>query len=203
MRILPFLEWNAVVIGIIALIAAHFFDLPKSFSLGVFLIGAGVALGGLESVCTRDMSFRLTDSGYGTYHGTPSVIVGLMLLLVGTAVIVSAYLLNEGSWHATVNHLMRRPGPLLAAVGLLLAGAGLLLMLNPHGRGGVWWTLLVRVPEVIAGFILFAAGLAGIGLGVWEWLEPQAYERFARSVSGHPDLQPFFRWWRSLPGLLH
>jgi hypothetical protein len=200
-RVLAFLEWNAVVIGIIAVIAGEYFALPRGFHLGVFLIGAGILLGGLESVYTRDPSFRLTDSGYDTYHGTPALIVGLMMLLVGTAVIASAYLLTEGSWHSTVNYLMRRPGPVLAAAGLLLTGTGVLLMLNPSGRSGAGWTLLVRFPKAVAGIVLLAAGLAGVGLGAWEWFEPRAFDHFAKSVSEHPDLQSLARWWRGFTGL--
>jgi hypothetical protein len=70
----------------------------------------------------------------------------------------------------------------LIAAGLPLIGIGALLMLNPQGRTGVVWTLLVRVPRSLAGFILVVGGLAGIGLGVWEWLEPRAFDDFVRKL---------------------
>jgi hypothetical protein len=200
MRFLAFIEFTAVIIGIIAVIAGQFFALPKGFHLGVFLIGAGIALGGFESVVTRRMCFRTADEQYETYAGAPAVIVGLMAALIGMGLVATAYVLTDGLWYSTVHYLMRRPAPVLIAAGLLIMGVGVLMMLNPRGRRGLAWTLLVRVPRSLLGFILVVAGLAGIGLGVWEWLEPLAFDRFVRNVQ-QLDWRVFERWWRRLPGL--
>jgi hypothetical protein len=181
-RLLAFIEFAAVIIGIIAVIAGQYFALPKGFHLGVFLVGAGIALGGLESVVTRRMCFRASEDGYEAYAGAPSLIVGLMALLVGAGVIAAAYLLADGRWHASVHYLTQRPALLLIAAGLLLIGFGALLMLNPQGRRGLAWTLLVRVPRSLLGFVLVIAGLAAIGLGAWSWLAPPAYDHFVRNL---------------------
>lgn len=178
MRLIAFVEYAAVVVGIIAVIAGRFFALPKGFYLGVFLIGAGIALGGIEALLTRRMPFRPSQDAYEDYAGAPAVIVGLMVLLIGAGIVGAAYLLADGLWATTVSHLTRRPAPLLAAAGLLLIGIGVLLMLNPRGRVGLAWTLLVRVPRALLGSVLVVAGFAAIGLGAWEWLAPLAYDRF-------------------------
>lgn len=182
MRLIAFVEYAAVVVGIIAVIAGRFFALPKGFDLGVFLIGAGIALGGIEALLTQRMCFRPSEDAYEDYAGAPAVIVGLMALLIGAGVIGAAYLLADGLWASTVSHLMRRPAPLLAAAGLLLIGIGVLMMLNPRGRVGLAWTVLVRVPRTLLGLVLVVAGLAAIALGVWEWLEPHAYDRFVAEL---------------------
>jgi len=199
-RFLAFIEFIAVIIGIIAVIAGQFFALPKGFYLGIFLIGAGIALGGFESVWTRRMCFRTSEDQYEAYAGIPATIVGLMALLVGSGLIAAAYLLNDGLWYSTVHYLTRRPALLLIAAGLLILGVGARMMLNPRGRRGFAWTLLVRVPRWLLGFILASAGLAGIGLGVWEWLEPLEFDRFVRNVQ-RLDWRAFERWWKSLSGL--
>ena len=182
MRLLAFIEYAAVVVGIIAVFAGQFFALPKGFHLGVFLIGAGIALGGLEATFTRRMGFRPAEDSYEAYAGAPAMIVGLMALLIGTGIIAAAYLLADGHWHATVQTLTRRPAPLLIVAGLLLTGVGVLLMLNPLGRRGLAWTLLVRVPRSLLGVVLVVAGLAGVGLGLWAWLAPLAFDHFVRSL---------------------
>lgn len=182
MRLLAFIQLAAVIIGIIAVIAGQFFALPRGFHLGVFLIGAGITLAGVESIVTRRMCFRAADETYEDYAGAPAMIVGLMALLIGTGFIASAYALSDGLWHSSVNTLMRRPAPLLIAAGLLLIGVGVLMMLNPRGRRGLAWTLLVLVPRSLLGFIVVVGGLAGIGLGAWEWLEPLAFDRFVGSL---------------------
>lgn len=191
MRFLAFIEYSAAIVGIIAVLAGQFFALPKGFHLGVFLIGAGILLGGVESVLTRRMGFRISDDSWEAYAGAPAMIVGLMALLIGTAIIASAYVLADGQWHSTLNHLTRRPAPLYIAAGLLLIGIGVLMMLNPRGRTGLPWTLLVRVPRSLVGLVLVVVGLVGIGLGAWGWREPLAFDRFVRSL---PQKLDRLRW---------
>jgi hypothetical protein len=181
-RLIAFIEYAAVIIGLIAMIAGQFFALPKGFHLGVFMAGAGIALGGLEALVTRRMCFRASEDGYEAYAGAPAMIVGMIALLVGTGVVATAYLLADGLWHTTVNYLTRRPAPVLLAAGLLLIGIGALMMLNPQGRSDLAWTLLVRVPRSLLGFIVVVGGLTGIGLGIWEWLEPLAFDGFVTKL---------------------
>ena len=195
MRLLALIEYSAVIVGIIAVIAGQYFTLPKGLHLGVFLIGAGVALGGLESIVTRRMGFRVAEDSHEDYAGAPAMIVGLMALLIGTGLVASAYLLADGLWNPTVQYLARRPAPVLIAAGLLLIGIGVLMTLNPRGRRGLPWTLLVRVPRTLLGLVLVAGGLAGTGLGVWEWREPAAFNRFVRNLPQKPDAIDWRKLW--------
>lgn len=198
MRFLAFFEYLAVFIGIIAMIAGQFFALRKGFHLGIFLAGAGIALGGFESVWTRRMCFRTSEDQYEAYAGTPATIVGLMALIIGAGIIASAYLLNDGMWYSTVHYLTRRPAPVLVAAGLLLIGGGVLMMLNPRGRRGVWRMILVRIPRGMVGFVVIVTGLVSIGLGVWEWLEPLAFDRFSQSLPRTFDWSAWESWLRRL-----
>ncbi|HEX6829853.1 MAG TPA: hypothetical protein VF104_12850 [Burkholderiales bacterium] len=179
---LAFFEYGAVLAGVVAVIAAQFFHAPRALHLGVFLIGAGITLGGAESVFTRQPSFRFrSDAGAG-YAGAPAVIWGLMLLLTGAATIAYSYLLSRGLAAAVLAHLARRPAPALAAGGLLAVGAGTLLMYDPAGSRGAWRMLLVTVPRSLLGAALALAGVAAAGAGLWEWLDPQTFGRAARAV---------------------
>jgi hypothetical protein len=186
-RLLAFIEYAAVLAGVIGVLAGRFFALAKGFHLGVFLIGAGIGLGGIEAVLTRRMPFRSADDACEAYAGAPALIVGLMALLVGAGIVGSAYLLSDGLWHSTLNDLARRPAPVLGAAGLLLMGIGALMMLNPQGRTGWAWRLLVYLPRSVAGLVLFAGGLAAIALGAWDWFQPQAFDSFVR------ELRPLLR----------
>lgn len=182
MRLTALLEYAAIVIGIAAMIAGHFFAIRKGFHLGVFLAGAGLVLAALNGLVTRRVPLRPADEPYEDYAGLPAVILALMALLVGVATIGSAYLLDQDQWHATVQSLVRRPAPLLAAGGLILLGVGVLMLLNPRGHHTWTWRLLVYAPRVAIGLPVFAAGLAGIALGAWEWQDPKAYNAFVAKL---------------------
>ena len=199
MRVLAFLEYTFVIVGAIGMIAARFFYLPKGFHLGIFMVGAGFALGGLESLFTRRMSFRFATHGGERHDGAPALIWGAMALAIGCALIATAYLMEEGLWHSVVHSLTRRPGLAIAAAGLLVLGAGALLMFD-RGRRGIWRTLLLRIPKGLLGFVLIAAGLTAITLGIVEWFDPQAYGRYTRLGSDYLDIRGVQRWWRDLTG---
>jgi len=182
MRLLAFLQYAAIVIGSIGMLAAQFFGIAKGFNLGVFVAGAGFSLAGFDALATRRMPFRPSDDVYENYAGTPAVIVGLMVLAVGAAMIGAAYLLDTERWQSTLNYLMRRPAPLVAAGGLFLIGFGVLMLLNPQGRSSWVWRILVYFPRVLVGLVVIAAGLALIGIGAWEWFDSQAAHAFVRSL---------------------
>jgi hypothetical protein len=182
MRLMSFLAFVGVVIGSVGMIAGQFFGLAKGLHLGVFVAGAGFAIAGIDSLVTRRMCFRPSDDVYENYAGLPAVIVGLMVLAVGAAMIGAAYLLDNDHWHSTANYLMRRPAPLLGVGGLFLVGFGILMMLNPQGRSSWVWRILVYVPRSLAGLVVVAAGIAVIGLGAWEWLEPPGYRAFVKTL---------------------
>lgn len=182
MRILGFLEFGAIVIGIVAMIAGQFFGLPKGFNLGIFLVGAGIALGGLESVLTRQMGFRLAGEPGEAYAGAPAVIWGLMVLMVGAAIVGFAYVRAEGLVRPTMEFLVRNPLVLASAAGFLLAGTGALLVLNPQRRSHWAWRVFVRLPQVLAGAVLILAGVGVIGGGLWQRLDPRGFEQAAKPV---------------------
>jgi hypothetical protein len=193
MRLIAFLQYAALVIGALGMLAGQFFGLAKGFNLGVFVVGVGFALGGIDSLVTRRMVFRPSDDVYENYAGAPAVIVGLMVLAIGAAMIGAAYLLDTDQWHATVSYLMRRPAPLLAVCGLYLIGIGILMMLNPQGRASWLWRIFIYFPRFLLGVLVVAAGTAVIGLGAWEWLQPQPAHAFMKALP-----QKIQQFWLSL-----
>jgi hypothetical protein len=182
MRLLAFIQYAALVIGAAGAVAGHFLGLPQAVHVGLATAGAGFALAGLEGLLWRRLPFRPSDDDYEDYAGTVALIVAAMALAIGAALIGSAHLLDQNQWHATLNRLMRRPAPLLAAGGLFAIGIGVLAMLNPRGRSSWLWRIFVYAPRSLLGVVAVAAGAAAIGLGAWEWLDPQASHAFMKTL---------------------
>lgn len=65
MGLLTFLEYAAMVVGAIAILAGQHFALANGVQLGILLIGAGIAVAGIESLYSRHMSLRFSEAaGY-------------------------------------------------------------------------------------------------------------------------------------------
>jgi len=181
MRFLALLEYAAIVLGATGLVASKIFLAPKAFHLGLFLIGAGLAVGGLEAAVSRQWSLRFRADAAEAYAGWPSIVWGMMLLVAGGGFIAAAYLMDAGRWSAMIAHLGRRPGPLLAAAGLLLTGSGALALFEPRRPHG-GRSLPARLVRWMLALALLLAGLAAMAAGLLEWMEPQAFQRLLRAL---------------------
>ncbi|MGH7424600.1 MAG: copper resistance CopC family protein, partial [Candidatus Methylomirabilales bacterium] len=133
------------------------FAWPQSAATAVFLVGLGLALGGLasESFVWRRISQIPADP-----YRAP-VAPGLVVSLIGAASEVGFLLVGEDSG---INALTRRSGG-LAAAEVLLVGYGLWIIRVPRFRV---WSLLP-----VSGAALAAAFRGHLGRGdVWWWAGP-------------------------------
>lgn len=198
MWILGIIEAAAVLLGLVAVVASQFSAFPRGLPLGVWLIGAGLALGGLESLATGKRCFRLTSGADKLYSSPTTRIFGLMTALAGAILIACAYFLVEGTFQRALDYIARRPGPALVAGGLLAVGAGTLMMISLIGHRLVGWTLILRVPWFLLGFVLVVVGIQLIGLGVWELFAPREFDDFVGDLARRLDWRAPQPWWNRL-----
>jgi hypothetical protein len=182
MRLLTFLEYAAIVVGAIGILAGRHFALAKGVHLGILLIGVGIATGGIESLYSRQMSLRFSEEAAPGYDGFPAMVWGMMLLLTGAALIGYAYLLDTGAWPRAAVLLKQYPGIEYVASGLLLAGFSVLLFADPGGHRKRWQTLLLRVPRVIVALVALTCGIAAMASGAWQIADPQGFAQVERQV---------------------
>jgi len=187
MRLLTFLEYAAIVVGAIGILAGWHFALAKGIHLGILLVGVGIAAGGIESLYSRQMSLRFSEEAAQGYDGFPALVWGMMLLLAGGALIGYAYLLDTGAWPRAAGLLKQYPGIVYAAAGLLLAGFSVLLFADPGGHRKRWQTLLLRVPRVILAVMALTCGIATMASGAWQIADPQGYAQVERQVRARVD----------------
>jgi len=187
MRFLTFLEYAAIVLGAIAIFAGRHFALAKGVHLGILLIGAGIAAGGIESLYSRRMSLRFSEDAAEGYAGFPAIVWGMMLLLAGGALIGYAYLLDVGVWPRAARLLKQNPGIVYVAAGMLLVGFSVLLFTDLDANRNRWQTLLLRVPRVIVALVALTCGVAGISAGAWQIADPQGFAQFERQVRARLD----------------
>jgi hypothetical protein len=187
MRLLTFLEYAAIVVGAIAILAGRHFALAKGIHLGILLIGAGIAVGGIESLYSRRMSLRFSEDAAEGYSGFPALVWGTMLLLVGAALIGYAYLLDVGLWPRAERLLKQNPAIVYIVAGLFLAGFSVLLFTDTNANRKLWQTLLLRVPRVIVAPLALTCGIAAMASGAWQIADPQGFAQVERQVRARLD----------------
>jgi len=188
MRLLTFLEYAAIMVGAIAIYAGQHYVLVKGVHLGILLIGAGLAVGGIESLYSRRMSLRFSEDAAEGYSGFPALVWGTMLLLVGAALIGWAYLLDIGLWPRAERLVKQNPAIVYIVAGLFLAGFSVLLFTDTNANRKLWQTLLLRVPRVIVAVIVLTCGIAVIGAGAWKIVDPPGYAQVERQIRGRMDV---------------
>jgi len=187
MRLLTFLEYAAIMVGAIAIYAGQHYVLVKGVHLGILLIGVGLALGGIESLYSRRMSLRFSEDAAEGYSGFPALVWGTMLLLVGAALIGWAYLLDIGLWPRAERLVKQNPAIVYIVAGLFLAGFSVLLFTDTNANRKLWQTLLLRVPRVIVAVIVLTCGIAVIGAGAWQIVDPPGYAKVERQIRVRMD----------------
>ena len=194
MRLLTFLEYAAILAGAIGLLASTHFDVLRDSLLGIYLIGAGLALAGAEALYSREMSLLYTGETAPRHSGFPAIVWGLMLLCVGGALIGYASLTEARIWPRVATTLQQYPGWSYLAAGLLMVGFSILLLVDSGGARGWLRTLLLRVPRVAFAAAILLGGIAVAAGGAWQLLDAQSFaaaQRMARikiekTLEGHP-----------------
>ena len=186
-RMLTFLEYVVILVGAIAIFAGQHFALAKGIHLGILLIGAGLAAGGIESLYSRRMSLRFSEDAAEGYSGFPALVWGTMLLLAGAALVGYAYLLDVGLWPRAERLLKQNPAIVYIVAGLFLAGFSVLLFTDTNANRKLWQTILLRVPRVVVAVLVLTLGIAAITAGAWQIVDPQGFAQVERQVRARLD----------------
>ena len=195
-----FIEYAAIITGAVCLLAGTQFVVLRDLHLGIYLIGTGLALAGIEALYSREMSLIFSGETAPRHSGYPAVVWGLMLLGVGGAMIGYAYLTGAGLWPRVETTLAQYPGLNYLAAGLLIIGFSIQLFVDSGGTRGLVQTFFFRVPRVMFAVVVLLGGIAVAAGGGWQLLDAQSFaaaQRTARmkmekTLEGHPA-QVWFR----------
>lgn len=197
---LPFVEYCALVAGIYAVAAGRRSASEQDVALGMLLIGAAFVLAGLASIVTHRMSFRFYSNAHRGYTGAARI-AGMMQLIVGGLAVAAAHALATHAWQASLDTLLVNPWPLLIPLGLLLVGAGLLLVRRSSSYVGPLGAVLFIVPKTLTGVAALGAGASILVGWAWKIYDPQAFRSIIRLLPDE-EMNLLQNWWSAAIALL-
>lgn len=180
LNLLPFVEYCVLVAGIFVIAQGRRSAAERDVALGILLVGVALLLAGLASIVTKRMSFRFYASARTSYAGATAVITGMMQVIAGGLAVATAHALATHVWQAKLDALLTNPWPLLIPLGLLLIGAGLLLVRRSSSYVGPLGTVLFILPKTLTGVAAVGAGTAILVGWAWRIYDPQAFLSFVR-----------------------
>jgi hypothetical protein len=104
-------------------------------------------------------------------------------------------------WQANLDALLTNPWPLLIPLGLLLIGAGLLLVRRSGSYVGPLGTVLFILPKTLTGVAALGAGASILVGWAWKTYDPQAFLSFVRLLPDE-DMNLLANWWGAAIALL-
>ena len=186
-RLIGFIQRTAnvaLITGVIAILAWSEFERPWLLNLALSLAGLGLIAGGFETLVTQRgrlldwLGQKDDDWGFAFYPwAVVFFLAGLAMLIVGILRILGL----SSSFGA---YLSQRPGVALFAGGAALASAGLATVIGPASWRITPVAFIVRLPTRLVGLFMTLAGLAAIGLGVFEFVAPLAFDTWVQAVLG-------------------
>jgi len=182
LNLLPFVEYCALVSGILMLLAGWQSAAARDLAVGAGLVGGALLVGGLASMITRRMSFRFHVDPRAGHAGAWAIIAGVMQLIAGGLAAAAAHALATNAWQARLDALHANPWSLLIPISLLLICAGLLMMRPSSDRVGPLGTMLYLVPKTLIAVTALAAGAAILGGWGWKIYDPQGFQSFLSLV---------------------
>jgi hypothetical protein len=201
LNFLPFVEYCVLIAGIFFLVEGRRSAAERDVVLGVVLVGVAFLLAGLASIVTKRMSFRFYRSARTSYAGATALITGMMQMIVGGLAVATAYALATHVWQANLDALLTNPWPLLIPLGLLLIGAGLLLVRRSGSYVGPLGTVLFILPKTLTGVAALGAGASILVGWAWKTYDPQAFLSFVRLLPDE-DMNLLANWWGAAIALL-
>lgn len=193
----PLVECAALGAGVYFALSGRRSGSGQDLVLGIALIGGALVFAGLASIVTRRMSFRFFLRARSGYAGGIALIAGMMQLIAGGLALAAAQALLSGTWDAKLQALLTNPWPLLIPLGLLLIGAGLLLMHRPYGHFGAAGVIFYIVPKMLVGAVVFGAGIAILASWGWKIYDAKAFLSFVHLVL-HGTMPHLEKGWHTM-----
>lgn len=172
------------VVGILALLAWGEYEQGWMLTAALLSGGTGLVSGALEIVLTQRGQ---TLEGVGRWYrqwGFALYPWAFVFLFFGGMLVAFGAARLLGLEASLSSYLTRRPGSVLIAAGLVMAGSGAATVIGPRSWSESGWDLLLRLPSRFAGLLLAVMGIAALFLGLFEAIHPSGFDQWLEATLG-------------------
>jgi signal transduction histidine kinase len=170
-----------VLLGILLAFGGDRLSMPVLTNLGVACFGLASIAIGWEAILTRHIKLGSRRRGTReTYTGLAAILHGIQFNLLGLFLIGLGLFFDFSAGREVFLQFVRRPGLLLMLVGsLLIMQAIIALSGSLEERQGPRWGVIMNlvISRLLPGIILVVIGLGAIGLGMFEFVAPAAFDQ--------------------------
>jgi hypothetical protein len=172
-----------IIFGLLGILLAFVGDrlsMPILINAGIAYIGLASIAIGWEAILTRYIKLGSRRRGTrSTYTGLAAVMHGIQFNLLGLFVIGLGFFTDFNAGREVFLRFVRRPGlPLMLIGALMLMQAIIVLSGSLEERQGRRWTVIMNlvISRLLPGIILVVIGLGALGLGMFEFVAPAAFD---------------------------
>ncbi len=189
MRALRFIWFGMGALGLLAVWGGYALPHRTLTLLGAALLSGMLVAMGIEAIGKREyrtarVDVHLPHGGSFTFRGAAAILKGAAFILLGAAGFVAVLIVAAGQEQDALRLALRRPGLVLFGAGALLAGWGSARVLGAVEWRASWWELVRTLPERYSGLLMILAGLGAAGVGLWEILDPVAFDEWMAGILG-------------------
>jgi len=169
------------LLGILLAFGGDRFSMPILTNLGIACFGLASIAIGWEAILTR--YFRLGSRRRGTrttYTGLAAILHGIQFNLLGLFFLGLGIFTDFTAWRQVFLQFVRRPGLLLILIGVLLIMQSIIAFSGSvEDRLGERWVVILNtfLSRILPGIILLVLGVGALGLGMFEFLAPVAFDQ--------------------------
>ena len=165
------------IAGLLLLIAAERFGRHELIGPGLLLFAVGALAAGVNAIVSR-YTYERSDATHRsqTFEGPAAVLIGLVLVILGTALAAAGVSFVLGAEAGLYAFLLERPGFALVPLGLMFAAGGGARVIGARNWRGSAKRFLASIPERIGGSMLLLIGLALLAIGAFEIVMPDGFD---------------------------
>ena len=172
------------VLGLLSLALVFLGDklsIPLLRDAGIACLGLTSIVIGWQAIISRRIVLgRRRHGSRQTYTGLAAILQGVEFNLLGLFLIVVAIMFLENlNAHELALQMAQHPGLPLMVFGMLcLLQSGITLIGPLDSQEGPRWTLIIGwMARFLPGILLVVLGLAMLGVGMFEILAPEAFDK--------------------------